>query len=999
MNKFFPLLFFIPLYLFSIASYGQTSTPVKNYSNEIAIRWNQEFLAIERYAIGYRPCPTPRALAYLGLSAYEACVKGMSGYNSIASTMPGLSVPQSDAALEYHWPTVVNASYHYLMVRFFASSNPTYITGIEQLNTNFNATLSSQTSSVVFQRSVQHGEAVAAAVWAFAATDAVGHNAHLNPSGNYQWQDHVTGPSSYVATEASIPQPVFSYFGGARRFAISEAEKLCAPPSIPYSEAPLSPFRLQAEEVVIRSNANQSYEDKWIAEFWSDDMTNTTFSPPARLISIANQVIKKSGSNLETALYTYAKIGLSLNDAAVSCWYSKYYYNLLRPVTYIQRVIDQSWVPTLTNPITNLSGYTPSFPAYPSGHSTFASAGCKVLSDIFGENFTLTDSSHYGRTEFVGTPRTFTNFTDMAAENAYSRIPLGVHYRIDCDEGLALGYRVANKVNAMPWKSAPNTPNCDAITFTASGNSISIGNLAAPNIGIQVFNASWQSMYTCTGNTCQKPTTTVPNLPAGNYFVKVTYYSTTWSKTCEKSQYIAVSGGSGNNSVITFQPVTNITVTANQGATSHPVSFSTPVATTTCPGGVIAYQQVSGLPTGSAFPIGTSTVVFAASDNCANSKTVSMSVTVNAQNVGPLDCASIAISSSGSSILVNNISTAAPLTYVKILNSGGQEVYKCVGNCASGAVTVPNLPNGGYNVKVRLMQANFSIICEVNRSIVVNSGGNTGSPCDNLTIVPEANTIKISGLASTRNWGIQVFNASWTKVFSCAGNTCILPTTTIPNLVPGVYYVKINCYTSTYAVDCKKDQQVTIAAPALASSAAVNFSALKQGKTVNLTWETLTPATKNLDYFVVERSADNTTFEPIQSITDGISLDPEQSFATTDPQPLPQDNYYRLRVIFTDGTELQAPVQLISYHTPASLLVFPNPTSGEFMIEMDNFAGQSATIAIYNLLGKEVFRQEATDTSGGPLLIANHNLGEGIYQIAVTSAKGVRALGRVVISK
>jgi hypothetical protein len=35
----------------------------------------------------------------------------------------------------------------------------------------------------------------------------------------------------------------------------------------------------------------------------------------------------------------------------------------------------------------------------------------------------------------------------MAYENAYSRIPLGVHVRMDCDEGLRLGYEIADAVN------------------------------------------------------------------------------------------------------------------------------------------------------------------------------------------------------------------------------------------------------------------------------------------------------------------------------------------------------------------------------------------------------------------------------------------------------------------------------------------------------------------------------------------------------------------------
>ncbi len=39
---------------------------------EAALRWNEIYLEIERYAAGYRPGPAPRSLAYMGFAAYEA---------------------------------------------------------------------------------------------------------------------------------------------------------------------------------------------------------------------------------------------------------------------------------------------------------------------------------------------------------------------------------------------------------------------------------------------------------------------------------------------------------------------------------------------------------------------------------------------------------------------------------------------------------------------------------------------------------------------------------------------------------------------------------------------------------------------------------------------------------------------------------------------------------------------------------------------------------------
>jgi hypothetical protein len=55
-------------------------------------------------------------------------------------------------------------------------------------------------------------------------------------------------------------------------------------------------------------------------------------------------------------------------------WNTKYRYNLLRPVTYIQNLIDPNWMPILI---------TPPFPEYTSGHSTQSGAAATVLTALF----------------------------------------------------------------------------------------------------------------------------------------------------------------------------------------------------------------------------------------------------------------------------------------------------------------------------------------------------------------------------------------------------------------------------------------------------------------------------------------------------------------------------------------------------------------------------------------------------------------------------------------
>ena len=445
--------FLLVSFLFSSCVKDEESpvSQVADYDAEAALKWNQMFLDVERYSPGYRPGPAPRALAYMGLAAYEACVQGMPQYNSMRSLYPGLVLPEAEKKATYHWPTVVHFVYGGLMHKFFPSPPSDMYTRMSALETTLEDKYQAETNDKVYNISKAYGIAVAEAVWEWSKTDIIGNDAYLDPFGSYDWQAHYDSPGDWVPTVPGPGKPMFSFWGNARTFAILPADKLCKAP-LQYSESPTSAIYAQALEVYNAIHDDNWKDGQWIAQFWSDDFMGLTFSPGPRWVSIANQVIIKDNSNLQTALFTYAKLGLALNDSNVACWHSKYVYNYERPESYIQRLIEPNWEPTLGNPLTGETGVSPSFPAYPSGHSTMGGAGAEVLTNVFGNYFGMLDRSHEGRTEFQGTPRFFNNFYEMSQENALSRIPLGVHFRMDCEVGVDLGYLCGRRVNNLPWR-------------------------------------------------------------------------------------------------------------------------------------------------------------------------------------------------------------------------------------------------------------------------------------------------------------------------------------------------------------------------------------------------------------------------------------------------------------------------------------------------------------------------------------------------------------------
>ncbi len=426
------------------------SNLVADHNAEAALQWNLLFLDLERYAAGYRPGPAPRALAYIGLAAYEACIPGMPDHNSMASRYSGLTIPAL-ANDDVHWPSVLHGVYQTLLPRFFPQPPIDVLNKMNDLNQALNLKYGNEVGTEVFIRSRDYGKAVAEAVWDWSATDSYGHDAYKDPFGSYDPQAHWKKPGDYLPTVPGPTQPMFPEWGKVRTFAITQDQKLSRPP-LPYSESPTSEFYAQALEVYAQNTPGLSYTAKWIAEFWSDDLVNLTFSPGPRWMAIANQVIDSKKSNLATAVEAYARLGMAINDAAVGCWHSKYYYNVERPESYIQRIIDPTWDSNLHNPLTGEHGLTPAFPAYPSGHSTMGAAGAEALAAVFGYSYSMTDRCHEFRNEFLGMPRTFHSFYEMAQENAWSRVPLGVHFRMDSDEGVRHGTLIGREVNKLPWR-------------------------------------------------------------------------------------------------------------------------------------------------------------------------------------------------------------------------------------------------------------------------------------------------------------------------------------------------------------------------------------------------------------------------------------------------------------------------------------------------------------------------------------------------------------------
>jgi len=412
----------------------QASMFAKQYDASVATEWFDLYLELVQNTPGFTPPVAARAFGYAGVTLYEAIVPGMPEYQSLAGQLNELpELPQPESGVEYHWPTVANSALAGVTRQLFANAATEGRAAIDALEERFASQFGATLDPAVFKRSAARGQAVADAVFSWSMADG-GHEGYLaNFPSDFS---PIAGPGKWIPTPPKFSNCMLPHWGANRPFVL-ESGKACAPGAPPpYSEDPASGFFAQAKEVY-DTVSQLTPEQMEIATFWADNAGETA-TPPGHSISIASQVLKEA--SLAEAAETYAKVGIAVADAFIACWNTKYEYSLLRPVSYIQQVIDPSW----TSPIV-----TPPFPEYTSGHSVQSAAAAQVLTDLFGDSYAFADHTHDARGL---APRTFESFFGAADEAAISRLYGGIHFRAAIENGLEQGKCIGQKVSAIEFR-------------------------------------------------------------------------------------------------------------------------------------------------------------------------------------------------------------------------------------------------------------------------------------------------------------------------------------------------------------------------------------------------------------------------------------------------------------------------------------------------------------------------------------------------------------------
>jgi hypothetical protein len=238
-----------------------------------------------------------------------------------------------------------------------------------------------------------------------------------------------------------------------------------------------------------RNSVDRSADQTEIGNFWAYDRPGTG-APPVLFIENMVEIGEAIGNTPADNARMFAMASVALADSIIAAWDTKYEVDLWRPITAIRDAsndgnsnteADITWeylgAPG-ADPNGTADDFTPPFPAYVSGHATMGGAIFKSLELFYGTNsfaaadaligvdqvdseYTLHSSEPAG-----GGARQYVRFTQEGplgpglenspqGENSMSRIYLGVHWRMDQEDGQALGDAVAEYVAANYFYAVP----------------------------------------------------------------------------------------------------------------------------------------------------------------------------------------------------------------------------------------------------------------------------------------------------------------------------------------------------------------------------------------------------------------------------------------------------------------------------------------------------------------------------------------------------------------
>jgi hypothetical protein len=249
-----------------------------------------------------------------------------------------------------------------------------------------------------------------------------------------------SGPGQWQPTPPAFRQvPLSPQWPGVKPFIVLSNDQFGAPPPPALDSARYTQDFNEVKSIGAADSTTRTADQAAAAVFWQDGAI--AWSGAGHWNKIAQELSIQRGLTVAQNARLFALLDIALADAGLTCWTSKYKWNLWRPVTAIRAADTDGNPDTTADPTWTPLIATPPFPTYTSGHAAMSGAASTILASFFGtDNISFTTLA----ADLPQLPvRSFTSLSGAAFEAARSRVWGGFHFWFDSEEALKEGQQVA----------------------------------------------------------------------------------------------------------------------------------------------------------------------------------------------------------------------------------------------------------------------------------------------------------------------------------------------------------------------------------------------------------------------------------------------------------------------------------------------------------------------------------------------------------------------------
>lgn len=385
---------------------SRPSFPPAITSDAKVLEWNEIAVA----TIGAQPpFPSTRFMATVQVAVFEAVNSITGEYEPYLGTLnapPGAS-PEAAAVTAAHG----------VLKAFFPAQAAT----LDQQRADSLATIPDGQSK---NDGITVGEAAAAAMIANRTNDgSAPPQFHTPPNADpYEWQITAGCPAGGGA---------FKHWPNVKPFGIESSSQFRAdaPPKLTSGTYAHDYNEVQAVGEINSSLRPQDRAD--VARLYAAQPPHYGWN------SVLRQIASARNDDISSTARTLAVMNMSLSDAHITVFESKYFYRTWRPVTAIPRGDEDGNSQTAA---TSFTPYilTPCFPGYPSAHGAGGGAALEVLERAYGRRHSVT-SSHPNA---PGVVIQYEDLRDILEDVSDARVFGGIHFRFDQDAGDRMGKEI-----------------------------------------------------------------------------------------------------------------------------------------------------------------------------------------------------------------------------------------------------------------------------------------------------------------------------------------------------------------------------------------------------------------------------------------------------------------------------------------------------------------------------------------------------------------------------